>query len=1094
VLRELEIGSDHLIVEAIIAIPTRVLSQKKSVRTRWDREHLLQMVEEARKAVEGEEDPQPTEYAQACSRRLAGWIESAKYYRDQVGADKAKAADCIENLWMEWQKTVDEAARETIGEKVISGRRSRGFIDKEMKEEIQERRKLFKKATQSSSSEAWKSYVEKKKVIARAMFRKKRSEWDRFNAEIMQARKKNPKRYWNLLKRLDKKKSAFAATELNQSDGKPCVSNEEVLEQFTQHFATVGLNTPGAVFDREWQQRVEESNLSTLKEDDSEVSTKDHDLVGPIQAQEVADAVKDLSNGKASGRDGTFSELLKHGGDGMMEALALLFDLCRREEITPKSWHLVNIIPIFKKGDKYSKSNYRGVSLLSCVYKLYARVLQRRLTSFLNKHIVEEQAGFSAGKGCDDNLCIMTDVIERKVANREALYIALVDMRAAFDTVWRDGLWHKLEKMGVPHKLIRIIKEIYSHGKFRVVANGEEGPDVEAATAGVLQGDVLSPDLFKAFINDLPQFLENAGCTGVDISHMKKVIALMFADDILLWADTPEELQLQLDALRDYCRLWQLEVSAPKTKIILSPHAKLDSPMLYNGKVLEVVDNSAYLGVLFSGSTDFSAMIEKTLQKALGRQSALATLLTDKQLPMILRYTVWTTIVRPILEWGLEVYTPPDIGVFEAVQRKALRMIAGAQIHTPIVVLEGDFGARTMQQRMDTRKCSLIGKLKMAPGESLLGQIWGQPRRKRIRGKKTLRAEFERLEKDVLLPAGLSNIERPDGDEFDPLVKWKQSVHSRLRHLESSGRTSQVKKLSSLAHLVENGTDYSTDTAHPYTASPFGKAASLWFKIRSNTLPLGRLLAKNRSGVSDLCKCCERSVREDLVHFLCDCPALHQVRSTWISEIKSKDSKSDISLADIPKLVLGPASALQVLPYETTREQVAVVEKLLVPLWRTRNTLHFDRQNEESMARPSQSESDPKTFPPKKKEVLQKVEKKKEEQDKAPKEEEKEKEKRTVRIDISLDSHRLNANHSIDTTASGPVTRSRARLLRQTTENLVDRPCQQDQTYRAEPAPNAQKRASHMHYPAPRVHKPAPRVQKNRSARLESMEMISKTY
>jgi len=295
----------------------------------------------------------------------------------------------------------------------------------------------------------------------------------------------------------------------------------------------------------------------------------------------------------------------------------------------------------------------------------------------------------------------MTDVIERKVANSEALYIALVDMRAAFDTVWRDGLWHKLEKMGVPHKLIRIIKEIYSHGKFRVVANGEEGPDVEAATAGVLQGDVLSPDLFKAFINDLPQFLENAGCTGVDIAHMKKVIALMFADDILLWADTPEELQLQLAALRDYCRLWQLEVSAPKTKIILYPHAKLGSPMLYNGKVLEVVDNSAYLGVLFSGSTDFSAMIEKTLQKALGRQSALATLLTDKQLPMILRYTVWTTMVRPILEWGLEVYTPPDIGVFEVVQRKALRMIAGAQIHTPIVVLEGDFGARTMQQRME---------------------------------------------------------------------------------------------------------------------------------------------------------------------------------------------------------------------------------------------------------------------------------------------------------------------------------------------------------------------------------------------------------
>jgi hypothetical protein len=99
-------------------------------------------------------------------------------------------------------------------------------------------------------------------------------------------------------------------------------------------------------------------------------------------------------------------------------------------------------------------------------------------------------------------------------------------MRAAFDTVWRDGLWHKLQTMGIPHKLIRILREVYSHGKFRVVANGESGPDVEAATAGVLQGDVLSPDLFKAFINDLPQFLANAGCTGVNVSDARKAILL----------------------------------------------------------------------------------------------------------------------------------------------------------------------------------------------------------------------------------------------------------------------------------------------------------------------------------------------------------------------------------------------------------------------------------------------------------------------------------------------------------------------------------------------------------------------------------------
>ena len=71
-------------------------------------------------------------------------------------------------------------------------------------------------------------------------------------------------------------------------------------------------------------------------------------------------------------------------------------------------------------------------------------------------------------------------------------------------------------------------------------------------------------------------------------------------------------------------------------------------------------------------------------------------------------------------------YTPPDVSVFEHVQRGALRMIMGVQKHTPVAVLEGDLAAMSIQMRMDFRKCSLIGNLKMASWDSLLGQVHGQ--------------------------------------------------------------------------------------------------------------------------------------------------------------------------------------------------------------------------------------------------------------------------------------------------------------------------------------------------------------------------------
>lgn len=1050
VLRELDIGSDHLIVEAILTIPVQGPQRKKTIRKRWDRERLLRMVEEARKAADSENGPPPTEYELACSSRLKGWIEKAKHCND------------IEELWRDWHAAVSEAARESIGEKIISGRHSRSYIDEEVRAQIKERRKLFLEASENSASAVWKSYVEKRKEVSRAIFAKKRTQWSRFNADILKARSENPKYYWSLLNRLDKdKKSRNAVIELNHPDGKPCVSNAEVLEEFTQHFATVGLNTPGAVFDREWQRKVEESIARTVHEDDTGASTKDHTLVDTITAAEVQAAAKELSNGKACGRDGLPSELLKYGGNDMMESLALLFDKCRSSERTPHNWHLVNIVPIFKKGDKYNRANYRRVSLLSCVYKLYTRVLQRRLSAFLREHIVEEQAGFSEGKGCDDNLCIMTEVIERKVANREALYIALVDMRAAFDTVWRDGLWLKLQAMGVPHKLIRILREIYSHGKFRVVANGEEGADEEAVTAGVLQGDVLSPDLFKVFINDLPQFLAGAGCTGVNVSDMRKVILLLFADDILLWGESQTQLQLQLDALRDYCRLWQLEVSAPKTKVLLSPQAKLESPLLYDGKELEVVQDSPYLGVLFSGQADFSAMIEKTVKKALGRQSALSSILTNRQLPMLLRYTIWTTMVRPMLEWGTEVYTPPNINMLESVQRAALRMITGAQTHTPITVLEGDFGACTLAERSDMRKCALLGKLHLANPDSLLGELHQaqQKQGKSIRGKKTLGVEFKRLTREVLVPAGLVNSNNGTcADESVCLDEWRDSARAQILSRAAEKRTAELRKLSSLSHLLEFGTDYSTVCAHPYTSSTDGRAASLWFKIRSNTLPLGRLLAKSKKGVSDKCKCCERAVREDLMHFLCDCPALSKIRTEWVRTVKEEYPEYTITTKDIPKFVLGPANVLQSLPHVSTQQKVTAVESLLTQLWHARNTLHFG-------SRSAGGERRPLIFI-------------------RPSHEDTRESSGESRIDTSIDSHRLNANHSIDTTANGPLTRTRARLLLQGAHDITEGPCQYESTPQATvPTLNASDMKNDH----------APRVQRSRSERLESMEIISKT-
>ena len=103
-----------------------------------------------------------------------------------------------------------------------------------------------------------------------------------------------------------------------------------------------------------------------------------------------------MKSGKASGVDGIVSEILKRGGE---EMLKLTWKLCSEvfeAERVPRDWTRGLIFPLFKGGDKLSTDNYRGISLLSIIGKLYASILNQRLLQWCEKRrkFGEEQAGF----------------------------------------------------------------------------------------------------------------------------------------------------------------------------------------------------------------------------------------------------------------------------------------------------------------------------------------------------------------------------------------------------------------------------------------------------------------------------------------------------------------------------------------------------------------------------------------------------------------------------------------------------------------------------------------------------------------------------
>ena len=134
-------------------------------------------------------------------------------------------------------------------------------------------------------------------------------------------------------------------------------------------------------------------------------------------------------------------------------------------------------------------------------------------------------------------------------SSKTPLYVAFLDLSKAFDRVWRDGLLANLWNYGIQGKCWRLIKEIYKNVQNKVLF-GDFESDWFNQEYGVKQGCILSPTLFSILMNDLVEMLSNSN-VGVEISS-KLINCLLFADDVVLFANSLEELHKLLKIFNEF--------------------------------------------------------------------------------------------------------------------------------------------------------------------------------------------------------------------------------------------------------------------------------------------------------------------------------------------------------------------------------------------------------------------------------------------------------------------------------------------------------------------------------------------------------------
>ena len=421
---------------------------------------------------------------------------------------------------------------------------------------------------------------------------------------------------------------------VNKSDGSPCSTMEEALDTWQQHFSSALNHSPSP---NPW------SNPRPPEPPES--------IPPPSQAF-IEQAIAHLKLGRSSGPDKVSSEMLCASSDIISPILQRLFSLIWHSGKIPQSWKDATIIPIFKgKGSRQSCSNYRPISLLSVIGKLFASILLKHSQQYFLESRLPQQSGFTPGRStCDAilTLRILSDIFR---LYKRPLYVAYIDFKAAFDSVDRSALWAALSSLNLPDPLLQLTRELHNGTRSSVLVNNVLSSSFNSIS-GVRQGCILAPSLF-CLVMDItlrstcPSVVEVGDCTFSDSAY---------ADDAAFVDTSTESLQDSLRRLQTEGSKFGLNISWAKTKIQnLSTGDQPDS-LDIDGNPVDAVSYFTYLGsVLESGSGSHREILRR-IALAGSVLNSLSPIWKQRCLSLQTKLRLFNSLVIPVLLYGSETW------------------------------------------------------------------------------------------------------------------------------------------------------------------------------------------------------------------------------------------------------------------------------------------------------------------------------------------------------------------------------------------------------------------------------------------------------
>ena len=319
--------------------------------------------------------------------------------------------------------------------------------------------------------------------------------------------------------------------------------------------------------------------------------------------------------------------MLQHLSKQSLVVLLLMYNKVWRDGVFPEAWRHSVIKPVLKYGKPQEKnSSYRPISLTCVLGKVTEKLVTNGLSYYIEKKnlLTKVQTGFRRGKSTVDQLIRLQDTINKYNNNKGYTVAVFIDFQSAYDMLWHNGLFDKLEKMGIRDNALLYIRNFLSNRSIQVRV-GDTLSTPLFIKNGTPQGSIISPLLFLIMINDLPEKI-----TDTETS--------LFADDSCFFCSGRKldvilrRMQDSLNKLEQWCDINGFKISLEKTVAVLFTHRRDDiNSRLKIGEEYVTVENKAkFLGLIFDSKLTWNHHVSYIVIKCKKRLNLLRAISGNK--------------------------------------------------------------------------------------------------------------------------------------------------------------------------------------------------------------------------------------------------------------------------------------------------------------------------------------------------------------------------------------------------------------------------------------------------------------------------------